>query len=234
MAEDSLTFSVKQKNNGSLSEQAYTLLKQKIMNEKSGAFISARSFSKEVGISYTPVREAFLRCQKEGALTRVPNVGFFVQSLDLPDLLQILEVREVIELFVWDRVFDRIGSETIAQMKTLVKQQREAIARGDVYQYQRFDMKIHEIPFRIYGNIPLLRFYQNIREQYMICSKRVATAHGEESTLEHTDIIENLEARDKEGVLRGIRKHLAAIRERMSDGYIHISGERYPEGETDN
>jgi DNA-binding GntR family transcriptional regulator len=179
-----------------LSDQAYVLLKRKIMSEGSGAYISARQFATEVGISYTPVREAFLRLQKEGALKLVPNVGFFVQSLDLPDLLQILEVREAIETFVWDKVFDHLGLDSLIQMKNLVKQQREAVISGDAFMYHQVDKSMHEIPFRIYGNLPLLRFYQNIREQYMICSKQVATARGEESIEEHEVIIRSLESKD--------------------------------------
>jgi DNA-binding GntR family transcriptional regulator len=139
-----------------LSDQAYVLLKRKIMSEGSGAYISARQFATEVGISYTPVREAFLRLQKEGALKLVPNVGFFVQSLDLPDLLQILEVREAIETFVWDKVFDHLGLDSLIQMKNLVKQQREAVISGDAFMYHQVDKSMHEIPFRIYAVTPFL------------------------------------------------------------------------------
>ena len=47
-----------------LGEKAYEALKKKVATMESGAHLSVRSFAKEIGIGYTPVREAFLRMVK--------------------------------------------------------------------------------------------------------------------------------------------------------------------------
>ena len=81
-----------------LSSLAYKAIKERIASMPSGSYLSARQCALELGISYTPVREAFLQLQKEGVLRQVPNVGFFIQNIDLTDLFQILQVRECVDL----------------------------------------------------------------------------------------------------------------------------------------
>ncbi len=81
---------------GSLSEKAYNLIKDRILTFEKGQYISMREMSSQLGISYTPVREAFLKLKSEGLLDLEPNVGYFVPKLDIKDLMQIYEARECI------------------------------------------------------------------------------------------------------------------------------------------
>jgi DNA-binding GntR family transcriptional regulator len=211
--------------NLSLSDVAYTSLKKKIIGLNGGTYISARQFAHEIGISYTPVREALLRLQKEGMLKLVPNVGFFVETLDIADLIEIFQVRECIEVFVLDKVFDRITKEHIALMKKINKQQEEALSRRDILNYQRLDIKLHEITFSIYGNKFLKNFYHNIREQYMVCSKKIARAHSNDAILEHTEFFSYLETGNKEKAICALNKHIIHVKERMTEGYINVINE---------
>ena len=59
-----------------LSSMAYQAIKERIAAMPSGSYLSARQCALELGISYTPVREAFLRLQKEGVLRQVPMWAF--------------------------------------------------------------------------------------------------------------------------------------------------------------
>ncbi len=205
-----------------LSEVAYKALKNKIINMSGGAYISARQFADEIGISYTPVREAFLRVQNEGSLKLVPNVGFFVESLDITDLIQIFQVRECIETFVLDKVFERITKEHIERMKELSARQEEELNRNRIFEYQLLDIKFHEIFFLLYGNRSLLNFYRDIRDQYMICSKEIATVHSHNAITEHFNYFNCLESGDKEGAIACLKNHIHQVRERMTAGYINV------------
>jgi DNA-binding GntR family transcriptional regulator len=205
-----------------LSEVAYKALKNKIINMSGGSYISARQFADEIGISYTPVREAFLRVQKEGSLKLVPNVGFFVESLGITDLIQIFQVRECIETFVLDKVFDRITKDHIKRMKEISAKQSEELSRNRIFEYQLLDIKFHEILFVLYGNRPLLNFYRDIRDQYMICSKEIATVHSQNAVLEHANYFTCLESGDKEQAIDCLKNHINHARERMTEGYISV------------
>lgn len=205
-----------------LSEKAYQALKDKIINLKSGSYLSARQFASEIGMSYTPVREAFLRLNREGAIKQVPNVGFFVETVDLADLYQSYEVRECIEPFVLKKAFNRFTSEDIATMRTFVENQAKALSSGNIMEYMNLDIELHEIMFRIYNNRQLLELYRNIREQHMFCSNKIAITFNEDALHEHTLFIDAIEAGDLEKALYILNTHIENAKQRMKEGYISV------------
>jgi DNA-binding GntR family transcriptional regulator len=197
-------------------------LRNKVLHAEAGSYLSSRQLAKEIGISYTPVREAFLRMVKEGALRLEPNVGFFVQSLDVSDLVQIFQVRECIEAFILEKVFTRICATELNLMKQLTKQMDEALNQDDVPEYQRLDIEFHDILFKLYGNRLLENFYSDIRDQYMICSKEVAGRQTHKSINEHLELIENIENGDKEKAIASLVGHISSAKNRMADGFIRV------------
>lgn len=205
-----------------LSDKAYLALKEKIINLKSGSYLSARQFASEIGMSYTPVREAFLRLQREGAIKQVPNVGFFVEHIDLADLYQSYEVRECIEPFVLKKAFNRFTAEHVATMRTLLEKQNKTLASGKIMQYMRHDIELHEIMFRIYSNKPLLDFYRSIREHHMFCSNKIAITFNEEALQEHKLLIDAIEAGDLQNALNILNAHIDNAKQRMKEGYISV------------
>lgn len=205
-----------------LSEKAYKALKEKIINLKSGSYLSARQFAAEIGMSYTPVREAFLRLQREGAIKQVPNVGFFVETVDLADLYQSYEVRECIEPFVLRKAFNRFTPEHIAAMRAMVEKQAKALKSGKIMEYMRLDIELHGVMFRIYNNRHLLELHRNIREQHMFCSNKIAMTFNEDALNEHRVLIDAIEAGDLEKAINILNTHIENAKQRMKEGYISV------------
>lgn len=208
------------KNN--LSNVAYSALRKKVLNSEAGSYLSARQLAKEINISYTPVREAFLRMVKEGALRLEPNVGFFVQTLNVSDLVQIFQVRECIEAFVLDKVFSRITQKELSQMKLLTQQMDEVLNTDDISEYQRLDVQFHNVFFHLYGNTLLNDFYNGIRNQYMICSKEVANRQSHRSINEHLELIKYIEMGDKPKAVASLVEHIGTAKNRMAEGFIQV------------
>lgn len=205
-----------------LSEKAYQALKDKIINLKSGSYLSARQFANEIGMSYTPVREAFLRLQREGTIKQVPNVGFFVETVDLADLYQSYEVRECIEPFVLRKAFNRFTPEHIAHMRSIVRKQAEALSSRKIMDYFSLDIELHEIMFTIYNNKQLLELHRNLREQHMFCSHKVAITFNKDALHEHEQFIDAIEDGDMEKALYILNIHIENAKQRMKEGYISV------------
>lgn len=205
-----------------LGEMAYDALRKKVLNAEAGSYLSARQVAKELNISYTPVREACLRMVQEGSLRLEPNVGFFVQSLNINNLVQIFEVRECIETFVLEKVFDRITPQVLDKLKTLTKKMDGELEKDDIAEYQRLDVQFHLVFFNLYGNALLSDFYSGIRLQFVICSKEVASKQSHRSINEHLDLIDCIEMGDKQKSLESLLAHIGIARKRMSEGYIQI------------
>ncbi len=217
-----------EKTKGSLSDKAYLALKKKIVTLGGGSYISARQFANEVGLSYTPVREAFLRLEREGTLKLVPNIGFFINTFDIGDIIQIFQARECTEIFVFEKAFDLFTKEHTEKMKKINAQVEAALQKGNIVEYQQLDIKFHETFFQVYGNKHLIGFYHNIREQYMLCSIRVAKKLSNASVLEHAAIIDCIELGDKEKAVNALKKNMSQARERVIEGYINVRNE-FPE-----
>lgn len=205
-----------------LGERAYQALRDKVLTLDSGTYLSARKFANEIGMSYTPVREAFLRLQREGSLRQVPNVGFFVETMDLNDILQTYQVRECIEPFVLQKVFSLFMPPHISKMRAFVQQQTEALKEGDIMQYMRLDIALHEVMLDIYGNKHISALYHGIREQYMFCSQKIAVTYYPDAITEHTNWINAIEQGDKALALSLINAHIENAKQRMKDGYINV------------
>ena len=212
------------KSKGTLGEHAYNVLKEKLLTMESGAYLSARQFADEIGMSYTPVREAFLRLQKEGALRQIPNVGFFIASMDMNEILQLYQVRECIEPFVLKQVITRVTPSHIMLMRGLVEEQRQALDAADINKYMKLDIKIHEVLLDVYSNPHLKTLYHTIREKYLFCSNKVALSYNPEALDEHISLIDAIEAGNVELSLELLDKHIENAKTRIMEGFIKVIG----------
>jgi DNA-binding GntR family transcriptional regulator len=209
---------------GTLSELAYDTLKEKLLTMESGAYLSARQFAQEIGISYTPVREAFLRLQKEGALKQIPNVGFFVATMDVNDILEMFQVRECIEPFVLQNVATRVTPSHIVIMRGYNEEQRHALETGNITKYMKLDIKIHEVLLDIYDNPHLASIYHTVREKYLFCSKRIALSFYPDALEEHDKLISAIESGEVELSEKILREHIENAKLRIMEGYIKVPG----------
>ena len=208
----------------SLSEQAYDILKEKLLTLENGAYLSSRQFANEVGMSYTPVREAFLRLQNEGALKQIPNVGFFVASMDVNEILELFQVRECIEPFVLSKVINRVTPSHIMLMRGLAEEQKQALDTEDITKYMKLDIRIHEVLLDLYDNPHIKSLYRTVREKYLICSNKVALSFYPDAMVEHINLIDAIESNDMELSLELLNNHIENAKKRILEGYIKVIG----------
>jgi len=209
---------------GTLSDHAYTVLKEKLLNMEGGAYLSMRQFANEIGISYTPVREAFLRLQNEGALEQIPNVGFFVATMDINEILQLFQVRECIEPFVLRKVIARVTPGHIVFMRGLVEEQKQALDAEDITRYMKLDIRLHEVLLDIYDNQHIKSVYHTVREKYMICSNRIALSFYPDALEEHADLIDAIESGNTELSVELLNRHIESAKQRIMEGFTKIPG----------
>ncbi len=203
-----------------LSEKAYHIIKEKITGFENGSYLSAREFSNEIGMSYTPVREALIRLQREKFLQRVPNVGFFVVRTDIKDVIKIFQVRECIEKFVFEEAFDLITDKDIHKLVELVDQQKRLLKKGDIKQYTKKDNEFHHVFFELYDNDYFISIIENLREQYFFCSNKIAKYSSPEALDEHIQILDEIKAGNKEQATACLQAHIKKAILRMKEGFI--------------
>ncbi len=202
-----------------LSDKAYNTIKEMIPNLDKGQHLSMRDLANQMGMSYTPVREAFHRLKNEGLLEHSPNVGFFVPRMDIIDIMQIFQVRECIEVFVLDRAFEMLTPDNVANLNKYVELQTQHLSRGEMREYMRADEQFHMEFFKVYNNPLLTNLMKTVRQQYLVCSQSIHRG-GTIAIAEHKEIAQRIAARDKENAVRLLEEHIVAAKQRMKEGYI--------------
>ena len=134
---------------------ATEILLNKIENYeiKSGDVVSDAEIAKELGVSRTPVREAMMLLVDNGVLERKRS-KFIVSPIHLDDIIEIIEVREAIEVKVLEIILnkDRVSLEFLENISELQKKLRENIMVGNLENYFQCDHEFHQILFEAAGN----------------------------------------------------------------------------------
>jgi DNA-binding GntR family transcriptional regulator len=84
-----------------------------------GARLRAEALAERFGTSRTPIREALLMLEREGLVSVEPHRGAIVRSFDPADLLDLYEVRALIEPYAALRAATRITTEQLERMRVL-------------------------------------------------------------------------------------------------------------------
>ncbi|USD62463.1 GntR family transcriptional regulator [Vibrio sp. SCSIO 43140] len=87
------------KSNQSRSEVAYQKLLQAIRHGEltPGTRVREIEVAEMLGISRTPVRDAIRRLESDGLLIHLPRQGAVIKQLDQKEVIELYEVREVLE-----------------------------------------------------------------------------------------------------------------------------------------
>jgi DNA-binding GntR family transcriptional regulator len=161
---------------GSLSAKAYQHIQRKLLSGEwsAGDVLSEHSVAQEIGISRTPVREAFRHLEQEGVLEQVPRFGTRVRALDRRDLVELYELREALEPFAVAQAAGRLTPEDSATLEALCGEFQKVAAelrqkgksRPDAAMMKRLmsaDMAYHQLLIRAAGNRRMMKIVADSR-----------------------------------------------------------------------
>ena len=101
----------------SASDRAYDWTRSKILDGSfsGGSMISESDVSEPLGISRTPVREAFLRLEHDGTLKVYPKRGALIVPITAKDMRDVLEARLLVEPWAVSVVASSGGRESLGR-----------------------------------------------------------------------------------------------------------------------
>ncbi|MCF8002407.1 MAG: GntR family transcriptional regulator [Halanaerobiales bacterium] len=211
----------------SLSDKAYIIIKEKILNNTRDKYINLRKMAEELDMSYTPVREAFQRLEREGFLELIPKVGYFIPELDLKDIRDIFETRECIENYVFNKVIDKIEEEHIKELESYLDKMIKNLENNEIKEFYKNDKEFHKVFFKINKNYYLTNLMENVREKHLIGSRKTIMEMKEKGVVpaieEHKKLVENIKKGNKGAAQKVFAEHIRNSKERMEDGYYLFS-----------
>jgi DNA-binding GntR family transcriptional regulator len=182
-----------------------------------GAKISEPDLARRFGISRAPLREAIGRLEACGLVVRRPHLGARVISLSARDLLELYDLREVMEGLAARGAAERMTTEEIGSLRALLQEHGRStwLQEGVAYVQKEGDYDFHYrlvqgshnarlVSFLCDDLYHLMRMY---RFQLGMTSPRARQAFHE-----HERLIEAIEQRDGELAEILMRRHIRAAR----------------------
>lgn len=169
--------------------------------------------AREHGCSQGTIREALLRLQEEGLVTRSGHRGTMVTRLDPEEAEEILALRRRIEIRGAARAVRNLDQSTLTRLRAIQAEMEAAAHRGDEYALIELDMAFHLAIFRLSG----LDALEQILTRCALHSHRSKLwAPGHRRTLietahRHQILFDLLAARDGDGLTRAIADHIDTI-----------------------
>lgn len=179
-----------------------------------GELISEGEVASALGMSRTPVREAFLRLEAEGLLRLYPQRGALVVPVSSEEARAVIEARLVLEQFAAGKVVGRgpaVRAAVFERLSVELERQRDAAAKSDWEEFLEADRAFHKITLDESGNRILSDFYSTLRDRQMrMIGESVARDRQRMTSImdEHQGIAEALRDGDLERALLAIRTHL--------------------------
>jgi DNA-binding GntR family transcriptional regulator len=202
-----------------LVESAYEAILENILSGTlaSGTVVSEVSLAKDLNVSRTPVHQALARLAKEGLIEhhsgRKPRIARFGRD----DLVEIYEMRLLLETAATQRAAKRIDSGLLAD---LVREADTLAASPDGPDWSQkaldFDVRLHDALATAAGNRRLL---QEIAKYRLLvrafCRMSGSSANLREALQEHQAVLKALEGRQPgaagQAMARHVQKRLDAV-----------------------
>src|SRR4051812_17176650 len=180
-----------------------------------GELISEGEVATALGMSRTPVREAFLQLESAGLLRLYPKRGALVVPVSPDEVRAVLDARLLMEDFAVGAVIQRGVSACMAvfeQLSAQLQRQREAAAAAKLSDFLDSDRAFHQITLDASGNTILAGFYSTLRDRQMRMIGESARDAQRLVTIisEHQCIAEALRDGDVPAARQAVRTHLAS------------------------
>ena len=108
-----------------------------------GTQLLQEDIAEQLGVSSTPVREAFGMLEAEGFLERRPHRGVVVTSRNEDDVADANRIRTVLETYAVRELTKRVAPEMLAEMEQHLNDAHAAMVGGDTAGFRRASNGFH-------------------------------------------------------------------------------------------
>jgi DNA-binding GntR family transcriptional regulator len=176
-----------------------------------GARLNERLLTAQLGVSRTPLREAFKVLATEGLVELLPNRGAIVSQIDPARLSETLAVMGALEALAGELACRHASDAELGEIRALHYEMLANHARGDLAGYFKFNQAIHMKIVKYSGNAVLYQTYRQLngnvrRARYMA---NLSQERWDAAVREHEEILAALSARDVARIRALLSDHLA-------------------------
>lgn len=197
----------------SAAERAYAYVKDRLLDGRyaGGTLLSENEVARQLGISRTPVRQAFLQLAGEEMLELYPRRGALVRPIRSDEDADVLEARLLLECHCVRRVTGGDRRPTAILESVLTEQ--DAALRRDGAGFVDSDRAFHRAVVAANGNEILTRWYDALRDRQQRISANAVASDADRMRRfigEHRAIAAAIAAGDVPAAVQRTTEHLTA------------------------
>ena len=180
---------------------------------QAGAPLKQADVAKQLGVSTTPVREAFVLLLQEGLLDSDPHKGMTVIRPTRAELLELWEIRGPLEGLAAAKAADHVTDEDIAKLSAMLDEMAEIPmeddGNGGRVHYQDVNRRFHATINDLAHMPRLAALILQLRDQSRVYLRLASTALPRHPVEEqHAAIVDALRRRNGKAADKAVRRHL--------------------------
>lgn len=176
-----------------------------------GTRVSAAMLAERIGVSRTPVREALLQLEQAGMVRIERNRGAVVLATTLDDLLEVFEVRLLVEPGLAARAAQLQRPESLVKVREVFAAMRRAADGGDEAGLLLLDRDLHLAIAEGADNARAMTVLRSLRD--LVLTRGVGTTStarsGTELVDDHLGLVEAVLVGDSATAAAEMRRHIA-------------------------
>ncbi len=166
--------------------------------------------AKDLGVSITPVRQAFAQLASQGLLTIYPFKGTYVTVLSRKYVDDIIRVRKLLEPAAMELCLDGLTDKDADLLRSFCEASDDAFEKGNLYAAIDYDLRFHNFFFERCGNELLVSMWNSIKNriQYIQSYTKPSSLPDRYLNMRHGPIIDAIRAGDKKRAVDLMVNHL--------------------------
>ena len=201
----------------SLREMVYQSLRKTILHGKlkAGQRLIEETLARQIGISRTPVREAFQKLERDELATRLPKGGYAVREFTKEDVEEIFGIRSALESYAAYLATLHITPEKISALENKIEESESALKKGDNEKVVQLHTEFHDLLYKSCKSKKLIDMINNFRDYFYRYRSALLRSEGgiRYSNEGHRLMLEAMKKKNPKLVERLVRQHLAKGRE---------------------
>lgn len=214
----------------SLRGRVFNRLREDILSGKYAEHeeLKEMAIGEEMGVSRTPVREAFRQLELEGLIQIIPNKGAYVTGITEKDVKDIYMIRSLLEGLCARWATEHITEEKMEEMEENVYLAEFHAQKGHMEQLAELDNQFHDILYES-CNSKILEHQLKDFHQYVLRVRKKTLANvsrGNKSNEEHRMIMEAIRDKNADLAEQLAHQHMINAYENMVKNGLHEAYER--------
>ena len=202
-------------------ERVAAELRKAILSNKynEGDIISLDEISKLLGISITPVREAFQLLHNDGLIKLRPNKGAVIQGINEKYINDHFELRLILESEMIKKICLNVDTD-ISEICEIYEKSAEEVEKGNILNYSNLNQAFHMTIWKTADNERIYNILSSLWNGLSMGADTTELEYARNSIKEHKAIVDALRSRDANLAYDLMREHILRSKHDMLTNFL--------------